>query len=129
MSPLRLFKDWKDVAEFRANATIFREKDVADAAYVILEGEVELTLRGEVLGVEKKGGVIGEMASIKSSTRNTTARAKTKLRLARMDRETLLDMISRHPDFAMHFMAVLANRLRAVDSYISTYLEQFADTD
>ena len=58
MNLLEQFKDWDDVVEFDKKTTIFRELDPADNMYVILSGEVEITLRGEPLGAELEGGII-----------------------------------------------------------------------
>jgi CRP-like cAMP-binding protein len=117
-----LFRDWKDVCEFGAGDIIFSEGDPADAMYVILAGEVELTLRGEALAVDGESGMIGETAMLGSGSRSGTATARTEVRLARLDRDQLKKLMSSNPEFALHVMAGLANRLRAVDAYISTHL-------
>lgn len=119
MKFLDMFRNWQDMVEFDAGAVIFEEGSMADVMYVILSGEIELTLRGEHLDKEKAGGVIGEMAMINSGTRNATAIALTNVRLARMDHDQFKDFIRKNSDFSMHVMAVLANRLRAVDRFMS----------
>lgn len=119
MKFLDMFRNWQDVVEFDAETVIFEEGGDADVMYVILSGEIELTLRGEPLDIEKAGGVIGEMAMINSGTRNATAKALTSARLARLDHDQFKGFIRKNPEFSMHVMAVLANRLRAVDRYMS----------
>lgn len=120
MQLLDIFRDWKDVVEFPAKTVIFTERDPADAMYVILSGEVELTLRGEPLGAESEGGMFGEMAMINTGTRNATATTLTKVKLARLNQEQFQKIVSENAEFSLHVMAILANRLRAVDYYIST---------
>jgi CRP-like cAMP-binding protein len=117
-----LFRDWQDVCEYRAGDVIFSEGDPADAMFVVLSGEVELTLRGEPLAVDGESGMIGETALLGSESRSGTATARTDVKLARLDREQLKKLMGSNPDFALHVMAGLANRLRAVDTYISTHL-------
>lgn len=119
MSFLEMFRDWEDVEEFPAQSVIFNEHEPADFMYVILSGEVELTLHGESLDEEGEGGIIGEMATINSATRCATATALTPARLARLDRNQFREIISDNSEFSLHVMAVLANRLRAVDQFIS----------
>jgi len=114
-----LFRDWKNIEEFDAQSIIFSERDKADVMFFVLSGEVELTLRGQSLGTESDGGIFGEMAMLDSAVQNATATARTKARLARIDQEQLKNLISTNPGFSLHVMAVLANRLRAVDKYIS----------
>ena len=124
MKFLKMFRGWEDVVEYRAQTVIFSERDPADMMYFIISGEVELTLRGTPLGAEKEGGVIGEMAMIDSATCSVTATARTDVKLARLDHDQLRGFIAEHTEFALHVMAVMANRLRAVDEYITTQFEQ-----
>lgn len=118
MNILRLFRDWDSVEEFDAGAVIFSERDPAEVMYVILEGEVELTLQGASLGTEVQGGIIGEMAVIDAGTRSTTATAASKVRLARVDRDQFRKLVKKNPKFSLHAMTAFANRLRAVDRFI-----------
>lgn len=120
MQLLDIFRDWKDVVEFPAKTVIFAERDPVDVMYVIMSGEVELTLRGEPLGAEDAGGMFGEMAMINTGTRNATATTLTKVKLARLNQEQFQKIVSENAEFSLHVMAILANRLRAVDYYIST---------
>ena len=124
MSILTLFHDWQEVEEFDPEAVIFTEGDPADELYVILDGEVALTLHGESLGSEHRGSIIGEMAMLESATRNATATARSKVKLAKIDRKQLQKMIRESPEFSLQAMTVLANRLRAVDRYISAQLDR-----
>ena len=120
-----MFRDWENTEEYDARTVIYAERDPADVMYVILSGEVELTLHGEPLGAEREGGIIGEMAMINSATRNATATTLGKVKLARLDRDEFQALIAGNTEFSLHVMAVLANRLRAVDQYISTQFAQF----
>jgi CRP/FNR family cyclic AMP-dependent transcriptional regulator len=124
MGFLVLFRDWEDTEEYDARTVIFSERDPADVMYVILSGEVELTLHGEPLGAEGEGGIIGEMAMINSATRSATATTLSKVKLARLDHDEFKALITGNTEFSLHVMAVLANRLRAVDQYISTQFAQ-----
>ncbi len=119
MNMLEYFKNWDDVVEFPKKTQIFGEMDPADYMYVILSGEVEVTLRGEPLGAELEGGIVGEMAMINNSTRSAAAKTLTKVRAARIDRDRFRDIITDNPDFALHLMQVMANRLRVADQVIA----------
>lgn len=124
MGILKMFRNWQEVEEFDSEAVIFTEGDPADQLYVILAGEVELTLHGDSLGSEGKGSIIGEMAMLESATRNATAIARGKVKLAKLDRSELQKMIRESPEFSLRAMTVLAKRLRAVDQYISAQLDR-----
>lgn len=122
MKALNIFKDWQDVLEYHAGDLIFAEQDPADALYFILSGEVELQLHGEPLGVESVGAMIGETAMIGSQSRSGTATARNEVRLARLDIGQLRELMRKDANFALHVMSGLANRLRAVDAFISTHI-------
>lgn len=124
MKFIDMFRDWKEVEEFRAKTVIFKEGDTADVMYVVLSGEIELTLHGEPLGMEGEGGIVGEMAMISGAPRSATATTLSKVKLARLNRDQFKEFVSSNPDFSLHVMAVLANRLRAVDQYITTQFKQ-----
>jgi CRP-like cAMP-binding protein len=123
MKILKIFRDWGDVEEYGAQSVIYSERDPADVMYVILSGEVELTLHGELLGTEGEGGIIGEMALINSATRNATATTVGEVKLARMDRSQFRELVSKNSEFSFHAMGILANRLRAVDKYIISQID------
>jgi CRP-like cAMP-binding protein len=115
-----MFSNWQDVVEYPSRTVIFSERDPADAIYFIMSGEIELTLQGEPLGIEREGGIIGEMATINSATYSVSATTLTKVTMARLDRIQVSVFIDENTEFAFHMMAVMANRLRAVDEYITT---------
>lgn len=111
MQLVEMFADWKDIAELPKGAVIFSEGDPADYMYIVLEGEIELTLKDEPLGAEITGGVFGEMALV-DATRSANAVAIKKTRLARITREQFRDLVRETPDLAIHVIAVIANRLK-----------------
>lgn len=119
MNMLDYFKNWEDIVEFPKKTEMFHELDAADYMYVILSGEVEVSLRGEPLGAELEGGIVGEMAMINNSTRSATAFTLSKVRAARVNREQFKEIIVDNPDFALHLMQVMANRLRVADQVIA----------
>jgi CRP/FNR family cyclic AMP-dependent transcriptional regulator len=126
MKLLEMFRDWEDTEVYRARKVIFSERSPADVMYIVLSGEVELTLYDEPLGIEGEGGMIGEMAMIgATNTRSATATTLTKVKLARLNRDQFRVLVSENTGFALHVMAKLANRLRVANNYISRQFAQF----
>jgi CRP-like cAMP-binding protein len=117
-----IFRGWKDICEIAAGQVIFSPGDPADALYFVLSGEVELNLGGEPFGVEGADAMIGETALLGGGSHSGTATARTDVRLARVNREQLRKLMGGDTDFALHVMAGLAQRLRAVDAYIGTHV-------
>ena len=111
-----LFARSDNVQEFQANSTIFAEGTPGDVMYVVLDGEVELRVRDEVLEIAGPGDIVGEMALIDAKLRSATARAISDCRLASVDERRFLYMVHETPLFALHVMRVLADRLRRMNA-------------
>src|SRR5215510_3701054 len=92
-----LFARSDNAQEFQANSTIFAEGTPGDVMYVVLDGEVELRVRGEVLEVAGPGDIVGEMALIDAKLRSATARAISDCRLASVDERRFLLHSARDP--------------------------------
>lgn len=122
MNVLNLFKDWEDVQEYGTGDVVFADRDPADGILLILSGEVELQMHGEPLCIESEGAMIGVTAMLGSESRSGTATARSDVKLARLDRGQLMDLMSKDSEFALHVMSGLANRLRAVDAFISAHI-------
>ena len=117
-----LFSNWSETESFPAGSIILSETGNVDGLYLVLSGELELSMRGEVLGRESAGGIIGEMAMIGAAAGNPTVRAVTEVSLARLDREQFNRLVATNPEFSQHALSSLANRLRAVNAFISAKL-------
>ena len=78
-----LFGNPEDGKVFKAGTTIFTEGTPGDVMYVVLDGEVEVSVGGKVIEVMKPGDLFGEMALIDKSPRVATAVARAPARLAR----------------------------------------------
>jgi CRP/FNR family transcriptional regulator, cyclic AMP receptor protein len=117
-----LFSKWTGTVQFPADSIVMSEAGSADVLFVVLSGELELSLRGEVLGQVSAGGIIGEMAMIGAVAGNPTVRAITDVSLARLDRDQFNRLIAANPEFSHHALAALANRLRTVNNFISAKL-------
>ena len=119
MTMLELFEGWHDQVDVPKKGVVFNEGEPADVMYVVTSGEVEITLKGEPLGAELPGGIVGEMAMINAAFRSATATCIRKSTLARINRDQFKEMIRENPEFALHVMEVLANRLRMANRLIA----------
>jgi CRP/FNR family cyclic AMP-dependent transcriptional regulator len=97
---------------FAPGEVIFNEGDEAKLLYIITKGEVELFVGDTVIGLERQGGIMGEMALINETVRSASARAVSECILDPIDREGFLSLIRRSPEFALHVMRVMADRTR-----------------
>ena len=112
---LKLFALMGEDLTYRPKERLFERGDEGDSAYIILDGEVDVlipTPNGEfsvaVLGPRQ---IFGEMAVLCDQPRSTAIAAKTDLRVLRLKRKTIHDMLKEFPDIALEFVKVLAERL------------------
>ena len=66
-----------DALRFAAEQRIFSEGEAGDTMYVVLEGQVDLLVKGKLVEEVGPGGVLGEMSLIDSAPRSATAVART----------------------------------------------------
>lgn len=111
-----IFEHSHNVQEFKAGTTIFKEGTPGNLLYVILDGQVELSLAGDPIEVLGPGEIFGEMALIDANARSATALAKADCRLAFVDEQRFLYMVQETPFFSLHVMRVLVQRLRHMDA-------------
>jgi CRP/FNR family cyclic AMP-dependent transcriptional regulator len=109
---LDMFKDAKDLETFESGEMIFEQGDPGDFMYVVVEGEVDIILRGEVINTLTPGDIFGEMALIDSRPRSAAARAAVSTKLAPVDRFGFTYYVQNSPFFALDVMEIMAARLR-----------------
>lgn len=112
MDLLEIFQNSADMETFPAGTVIMKEGSEGNLMYVVIEGEVTISLKDEVLATVKPGEIVGEMALINSDIRSATVTARTDCRLAPIDQTSFESMLRHVPDFSMHVMNVLAARLQ-----------------
>jgi CRP-like cAMP-binding protein len=100
---------------YEPGQVVFRQGDPADAAYIILDGTVEVVLwtrTGSLLiNTVEQYGIIGEIGMFGDLPRSATAIARTQLGTLRVPREVFRNTVQAHPDAAMRLSALLAQRL------------------
>jgi CRP-like cAMP-binding protein len=112
MDLLEVFKDSQDLVNFPAGAVIITEGNEGNHMYVVMEGEVTISLKDKVLATISSGEIVGEMALINSDIRSATVTAKTDCVLALIDQASFNALLRHVPEFALHVMNVLADRLQ-----------------
>ena len=120
MDLLEVFKDSEDLVEFPAGAVIITEGQEGDHMYVVMEGEVSITLKEMHLATASPGEIVGEMALINSDIRSATVTAKTDCVLACIDQSSFKSLLQHVPEFTLHVMNVLADRLKIAFEIIET---------
>ena len=119
MNPADLFSKDSDTINLASGETLFKEGDIGDKMYVLLEGTMDVTIAGKTVETAESGALLGEIALIETSPRSATIVAATPCRLAQVDQRRFHFMVQQTPFFATHVMHVLAGRLRSMDKWVT----------
>ncbi|TAK46982.1 MAG: cyclic nucleotide-binding domain-containing protein [Betaproteobacteria bacterium] len=89
--------------------------DMADAAYVIIEGQAEVSVPSQrgtvVVNTMGKNEVIGEIAIFVDLPRTATVTAITKVEVLRISKDLFINVVRQNPDAAIELIRILAMRL------------------
>lgn len=83
--------------------------------FVVVEGEVDLLVKGRLVEHLGPGGAFGEMALLDTAPRSATATAKTACRLVEFNERRFRFLVQQTPHSALQMMRVIADRLRRMD--------------
>lgn len=106
---------------YRLGDVVFREGDVGDKLYLILDGKIRISrevsgMGEEALAVLGPGAAFGEMSLIDDFPRSADARVHERCRLLVLTKEALEDLLFLDKDLAyeilMNFVRILSARLR-----------------
>jgi len=115
-----LFRDATDVIALPAGEPLFRKGDPGDRMFVVLEGEAYLVVDDRVVEIAGPGSVIGEMGLIENQPRGGDAFTRTPCRLAPVDAARFEALVRQMPEFAMHLLRLLSERLRRTTQRLDT---------
>jgi CRP-like cAMP-binding protein len=108
---------------FEPGQVMFREGDSADAAYVVIDGTVEITVdtpSGPLLvNTLGESDVVGETAIFGDVPRTATATAKTRLEALRVCKDLFFELVHDNADAAMEINRILATRLANTTARLS----------
>lgn len=114
--------------EFSQGEVVFKEGEVGDAFYVVLEGKIRISkfvagVGEEALAILEKGNYFGEMALIDEFPRSASAIAHIDCRLLMMDKADFTSLLSNHKEIAYKllwvFCRTLSQRLRETNEKIA----------
>jgi phosphoserine phosphatase RsbU/P len=98
--------------DVKAGEIIFRQGEHGDEMFVVLSGELQVTLNDNVINVLHAGSIFGEMSLVDEGQRSATITAVTNSALIPINPTNFNKLIQQHPEFATHVMRVMSIRLR-----------------
>ena len=119
LATLKQKLDRSTVMHYDAEKPIMKEGATGMNMYVILRGQVAISIKGTIVEVAGPGSTIGEMALVDQSPRAATATAKTDCVLLAINRAALIDLVQDEPAIGMALMRSMADRLRYMNSLFS----------
>jgi CRP-like cAMP-binding protein len=104
------------VVRFQERAKIMQEGRAGTSMYVVLEGEVAITVGRKIIEKIGPGGVFGEIALVDQSPRTANAIARVDCALLSLNRDGLIELVKTEPAIGMAMMRSVASRLRYMNS-------------
>ena len=105
--------------EVKADSIIFKEEEISDSMYVVVEGKVKLTRDGQDVMIAEKKDVFGTWALFDDEPRIVTATATENTQLLRIDKEEFVDLLADHVAITQSILKTMAKRLRNLMRRIS----------
>ncbi|MFH0934989.1 MAG: cyclic nucleotide-binding domain-containing protein [Pseudomonadota bacterium] len=118
MNLAELFRHETDLLALKAGQTLFNEGEHGDLMYVVMSGTVMIVINNKVVEAAEAGAIVGEMAMVDDGARSATVIAKTDSALLPIDRKRFNFLVQQTPNFALHVMRVIADRLRRTDAIL-----------
>ena len=112
---------------YRKGDIIFHKDDFGSTFHIVKMGSVKISIPSEegedvILAYLGSGDFFGELALLDENPRSATATAKEPTETLALERGDFLDFLKWHPDVAIHILAVLAQRLRNLNSQLESII-------
>ena len=93
---------------------ILREGEETDDAYIILDGEIEVTKKGKVVAILKENSIFGEIALVDQRPRTATCTAKTQCTLGHVTRDNFTALLKHRPEAINPILRIITDRMRGL---------------
>ncbi len=112
-------KDGSTVLHYGKDEVIFRQGDPTGNLFVILDGEVTLSSKGQngqnvIVNTLHAGDFFGEVAILSSRKSSMTAEAATDIRIILIETNEVMDMVSKNPKLAFQLDEVMDLRRNSI---------------
>ncbi len=125
---LKLLAFTSERIAFEAGHVLFNQGDAGDAAYIIIEGEAEVLVRGPSGPIQVallgRNDIVGEIAILCDVPRTATIRARQRLVCLRISKELFLRLINEFPQIAVAVVRELASRVEAGNEKLRSSLAE-----
>ncbi len=107
---VELAKVTEDV-EVAEGKVLCKEGEIGQEFFVIIDGEAEVTRRGEHIATDGKGEFFGEISLLENRPRMATVTATTPLRFFVLTGQDFRHLLDKHPKLERKMLHALARRV------------------
>jgi len=118
MNLAELFHHETEFETLAAGQTLFKEGEAGHLMYILMSGTAMIFVRERLVETAEAGAIVGEMAMLDEAVRTATVVAKTDCRFLPIERKRFNFLIQQTPNFALHIMRTIADRLRKTDAIL-----------
>ena len=115
-----LFPRNDSLVSFKPGQAVFKEGEPGDVMFILIEGVVDVVVGEKVVGSFEPIEILGEMSVIEPGPRSATVVAKTHCKLGAVNQKRFNFLCQNKPDFAVHIMRMLVERMRWMDQSAKT---------
>ena len=130
-SKLKLPAFTSDRLTFAPGQELFHQGDPGDAAYIIMDGEADVTVdtpAGEIsVAKVRKNDLIGEIAILCDVPRTATIKALSEVTTLAITKELFFQLVTEFPEMAVEIMRELAHRLERTTQQLREAMSDRAD--
>lgn len=112
MNLAELFRFEAGAQPIAAGQVLFRVGEAGNIMYVLMKGTAIVTIGDIAVENAQPGAILGELALIEQAPRSATVTAVTDCQFIPIDAKRFQFLVQQTPNFALHVMKVMADRLR-----------------
>jgi uncharacterized membrane protein len=114
---------------FDKGETIFNAGDAGDSIYIVRSGNVQVFIENYeghkiILRENEPGDVFGDISLLDGGPRTATAVAVDETEVLSLDRDSLLELVTKHPHAGLDLLTVMGRRLRATNELLRTQVSR-----
>jgi CRP/FNR family cyclic AMP-dependent transcriptional regulator len=118
----------------RRGERLFRRGDPGNSLYIVRRGRIQITLEdldGQriILSENGPGVVFGEVSLLDGGPRTADALAAVDSELLMLDRDDLLEFVTKHPPASLALLTVMGQRLRSTNELLRSHASRNANDE
>ena len=102
--------------------TIFKDGDVGDSMFIVLEGKISITKGDKEIALLDKGATLGEMALLDNEDRSANAIAKEDSILLKINQDVFYELMESNADIMKQIIKLLTGRIRTANTKLELNL-------